>query len=138
MKYVYELHRNGIPVYVGESKNPESRYRSHIYHKPSPGIGMFYGQTDLELVIVAGPMTIREARDLEYKLKEEYGMVIGEKIGRVAKPKPVKERKYTRKLTIEQIEEIKMKYSWWDYTLKKLAKEYNVGHKTIHRAIKQY
>jgi predicted GIY-YIG superfamily endonuclease len=136
MKYVYELHRSGIPVYVGESKNPKSRYRTHIYHKPRPGIGMFYGQTDLELVIVAGPMTIREARDLEYKLKEEYGMIVGEKIGRHRKPKPPKVYKRRKLVSEEDMIEIKNKYEYRDYPLVKLGKEYNVSAKTIHRIIK--
>ena len=137
MKYVYELHRDYIPVYVGESKHPELRYRQHIYHQPSPGIGMFYGQTDLDLVIVAGPISNREARDLEYKLKRQYGMEVGELIGGpIKKDKPAKVYKRKLKVSEEDMIEIKNKYKWWDYTLVKLAKEYSVGVKTIQRIVK--
>ena len=137
-KYVYELHKNAIPIYVGESKHPQLRYRQHIYHAPAPGVGMFYGQTDLELVIVAGPISTREARDLEDELKIKYGMTLGERIGKPKLPVKPKIYKYRKKLTEDQMAEIRDKYKWWDITLDKLAKEYEVSSKTIHRAITQY
>ena len=137
-KYVYELHRNATPIYVGESKHPQLRYRQHIYHAPAPGCGMFYGQTDLELVIVAGPMSNRDARDLEDKLKTNYSMVIGERIGKPKLPPKPKIYTYRKKLTEDQMVEIRQKYKWWDVTLDILAKEYGVSSKTIHRAITQY
>lgn len=135
MKYVYELRRNNIAVYVGESKNPTLRFNQHTKWKPTPGNGMFYGQKDLELVIIAGPLSIRDARDLEYSLKESYGMEVGERIAVKPAPKKPKVKKYRRILSPEEIEEVKRKYIRVKYGLRILAKEYNVGQKTIHRIV---
>ena len=135
MKYVYEIRENGIPIYVGESKNPQKRFRQHTIWQPSPGNGTFYGRRDLELAIVAGPISVREARDLEDELKIKYGMPLGERIGPPVKPKPPKVYKRRQIVSEENIIEIKAKYIPRKYTLEMLAKEYNVGVKTIHRII---
>ena len=138
MKYVYELRRNNTVVYVGESKNPKLRYNQHVKWKPSPGNGMFYKQFDLELVVVAGPMSIRHARDLEYSLKESYGMEVGERIGKKPDPKKVKVKKSRKYLTQKEIEEIKGKYVRIKYGIDKLSREYGVSSKTIHRCLTMY
>jgi len=138
MKYVYELRRNNTAVYVGESKNPTLRFEQHVKWKPTPGNGMFYGQSDLELVIVSGLLSIRDARDLEYSLKESYGMVVGEKIGRKTVPKKPKVKKYRKILTQDQINEVISKYIPVKYGLRKLSDEYGVSPKTIHRCITIY
>ena len=138
MKYVYELRRKNTTIYVGESKNPKLRYNQHVRWKPSPGNGMFYKQFDLELVIVAGPLSIRKARDLEYSLKESYGMEVGERIGKKPTPKKAKVKKYKKYLTQKDIEEIKSKYVRVKYGIDKLSREYGVSSKTIHRCLTIY
>lgn len=53
--YVYELINNNNEVeYVGMSYRPEYRFRQHINHKPSIGVGKFYGRNDLSLHIRKG------------------------------------------------------------------------------------
>ena len=135
MKYVYEIRENGIPIYVGESKNPQKRFRQHTMWQPSPGNGTFYGRTNLQLAIIAGPISVREARDLEDELKIKYGMPLGERIGAPVKPKLPKVYKRRQIVSEEDVIEIKAKYKPRKYTLERLAKEYNVGVKTIHRII---
>ena len=75
MKYVYELINTlGTVEYVGETETPEIRFRQHTRTKPGHrGHGNFYGRQDLTLNIVSGPLSKQEAKQLEGKLKKEYG-----------------------------------------------------------------
>ena len=53
--YVYELVNNNNEVeYVGMSYRPEYRFKQHTKHKPSVGVGKFYGRDDLSLHIRKG------------------------------------------------------------------------------------
>ena len=75
MYYVYELiNHYGTVEYVGETKRPKQRLREHTKRKPGKGVGMFYGRTDLVMNIVSLFTNRKEARELEGKLKLEYGM----------------------------------------------------------------
>ena len=75
MYYVYELiNHYGTVEYVGETKRPKQRFIEHTKRKPGKGIGMFYGRQDLIMSTVASFDNRNEARELEGKLKLEYGM----------------------------------------------------------------
>ena len=68
--YVYELiNLMGTIEYVGETYNPEQRYKNHIIDRN----GKFKGRTDLIMNIVAEFPTKAEAYAYQCKLQNEYG-----------------------------------------------------------------
>lgn len=123
LKFIYELRKpTGATVYVGNSFKPEKRYYDHIHRNPSEGMGhgKFYGQRDLELFIVDA-LPYDEAWQREYELKLEYGLPVGEMIG--------------RKFTTEEANEIREYYSTGETSIRKLAKMYGVATKTISKIL---
>ena len=117
MKKVYELYDiYGNVVYVGESINPEERFRLHVKVPKHQRNGRFHGQ-QLTLHVVAEGLTPSEALKLEEELKEEYGFTLGE-----CRP---------RKLTKQQRKEIKELYKTNKYKQQELADMYNVSRPLI-------
>lgn len=80
MKYVYELvNLMGTVEYVGETKNPELRFKQHTKWKPlKPGLGKFYGRTDIIMNVVKEFNNRKEAYDYQCKLQEEYNLLSDE------------------------------------------------------------
>ena len=74
MKYVYELIKDGKVIDVGETIRPKIRLKEHTRSK----VGKYYGQHDIELRVVAGPMPRPEALALEAELKTKYGFELTE------------------------------------------------------------
>jgi predicted GIY-YIG superfamily endonuclease len=73
--YVYELiNHYGTIEYVGETTIPKIRMNKHTKAKPGFGNGKFYGRQDLIMNIVAVFDNRKQARELEGKLKLDYGM----------------------------------------------------------------
>ncbi len=73
--YVYELiNYYGTIEYVGETIRPKIRMYDHIKRKPYGRNGKFYGRQDLIMNIVATFDNKKDARELEGKLKLDYGM----------------------------------------------------------------
>lgn len=118
MKYVYELIKDGQVIYVGETKNPAIR----LYQHTKKVGGKFYGQ-DLDINVVAGPMSARKALDLEGELKQKYGLEWGER----------HTRPHQRKLTADQVNHIRKEIM----SAKEYAKLYNIAFTTI-RSIQRY
>tara|TARA_R110000772_G_C12989438_1_gene406834 strand:- start:96 stop:512 length:417 start_codon:yes stop_codon:yes gene_type:complete len=119
-------------VYVGVSKHLKIRLREHTLYKPYPksGRGKFYGRTDLDIITVNSYSTKKEALMAEGARKLSLGMEWEERNGQLAK-------KYSlRKLTQEQAEQIRHKHIPREYTIKKLAKEYNVSRQAISNILK--
>jgi predicted GIY-YIG superfamily endonuclease len=82
--YVYELiNHYGTIEYVGETYRPTYRMKQHTIYKyqyaNNGGNGKFYGRQDLIMNIVAVFDNRKEARELEGRLKLEYGMEHTEK-----------------------------------------------------------
>lgn len=74
MKYVYELIKDGKVIDVGETIRPKIRLREHTRYKR----GKYYGQHDIELKVVAGPIPRPDALALEAELKTKYGFELTE------------------------------------------------------------
>jgi predicted GIY-YIG superfamily endonuclease len=73
--YVYELiNHYGTIEYVGETYRPKGRMYEHTKRKPDGNHGKFYGRQDLVMHIVAVFDNRKDARELEGKLKLDYGM----------------------------------------------------------------
>jgi predicted GIY-YIG superfamily endonuclease len=73
--YVYQLiNHYGTIEYVGETTIPKIRMNKHTKTKPGFGNGKFYGRQDLVMNIVAVFDNRKDARELEGKLKLDYGM----------------------------------------------------------------
>jgi predicted GIY-YIG superfamily endonuclease len=73
--YVYELiNHYGTIEYVGETYRPKGRMYDHTKCKPSGRNGKFYGRQDLVMNIVSVFDNRKDARELEGKLKLDYGM----------------------------------------------------------------
>jgi len=73
--YVYELiNHYGTIEYVGETIRPKIRMYEHTKCKPNGKNGKFYGRQDLIMNIVAVFDNRKQARELEGKLKLDYGM----------------------------------------------------------------
>ena len=102
LKHVYLLRDgNGNVVDVGESYNPESRlYAKTKMASQSNRKTNFYGRTDITQEIVSSWPTEKEARAEEERLKRYYGLIVTERNGGLP-----------RKLTMEQVKEIRSKYT---------------------------
>jgi predicted GIY-YIG superfamily endonuclease len=73
--YVYELiNHYGTIEYVGETTRPKERMNQHTKRKPDGNHGKFYGRQDLVMNIVAVFDNRKGARELEGRLKLDYGM----------------------------------------------------------------
>ena len=123
-KYVYLLKDgNGKVVDVGQSHDPKTRlYRKTKDVSRRNEKTNFYGRTDITQEIVAGPMSLIEARVIEGRLKLHYGLEWTEL--------------NSRKITIDEANEIRAKYVPHKYTIKMLEAEYGVSGRTITRIIK--
>lgn len=122
--YVYELHDiNGSIVYVGDTKDPERRLKEHNKWKG----GKFYGQT-IFMNVVADFQTRPESFQYQCKLQKEYGLPTDkENCGIQPKTQTI--------CQADIAEEIRTKYSTGNYSMRKLAVEYNISHPTIVRII---
>jgi predicted GIY-YIG superfamily endonuclease len=81
--HVYELiNLYGSVEYVGETINPQRRFREHTRTKPNDKNtnGQFYGRQDLVINVVSSFDNRKEAMIFEGKLKLEYGMPWHEKV----------------------------------------------------------
>jgi len=77
MVSVYILkNQQGNVEYVGESKNPEFRFRRHVYYKPHKGsnVGKFYERYDLTMEIHSTHETKKEAYKVQCMLQDLYGL----------------------------------------------------------------
>lgn len=74
-KYVYELINSlGIVEYVGETNNPDRRFREHTTHKPGYENGKFYKRNDIKMNVVSKFSNAADAREFEGELKIKYGL----------------------------------------------------------------
>jgi hypothetical protein len=74
--YVYELvNDDGNVEYVGESINPEFRFKRHTHYKPhkASNVGKFYGRNDLKLKIIKEFNSKKEAFQYQCELQSKYG-----------------------------------------------------------------
>lgn len=134
MKFVYELRdgENNV-VYVGQTADPKRRLHSHTKStSKSSGMGKFYGRTDITMDVVAGPISKREALDLEHELQIQHGLVtdrdkagLGGKVGGGS----------NKIFTFEIAEEIRAFYATGRYSQRALAKLYNTSQTTIYGII---
>ena len=76
MHYVYQLKDSTNKIIdIGETKNPELRFRQHTNWKPGKhGHGRWYGRTDITMEVVAEFLSRQEAYDLETELKLQNGL----------------------------------------------------------------
>ena len=77
MKYVYEIINTlGTIEYVGETQNPKRRLKEHTRNQPlQPGLGKFYGRTDIIMNVVKEFDNKKDAYDYQCKLQNEYGLI---------------------------------------------------------------
>lgn len=131
MKFVYELRdADNTVVHVGQSKDPNRRLYDHTKAQPDGGgHGKFYGRTDITMDVVAGPISLSEAKDLEEQLQIQHGLITD-------RQKSKRNAKAMRKLTFEIAEEIRNFYATGRYSQYKLAAMYNVSRATIVNIIK--
>ena len=123
--YVYKIINitTGVIEHVGQTDNMERRWRAHTNRKPGSGCGKFYQRTDVVMVPISRHNSRAEALQQEkhwqrhYDVEDSSGFLI-------------------RKLTIEQVEEIRAKYVPYKYTQEQLAEEYGVTQTTIFRILK--
>ena len=122
--YVYELYDlNGSIVYVGDTITPERRLRQHTKHKG----GKFYGQ-NVFMNIVAEFETRPESYNHQCKLQKEYNLPTDRDNSGI--------QPNTQTICPPNIvEEIQSKYSTGNYTMRKLANEYNISYSTVNRII---
>ena len=121
--YVYKI--INIPTeaveHVGQSKNLIKRWYQHTKAKPIPGngFGKFYGRKDVAMLLISTHNSKKEAKQQEKHWQRHYDVEDGTGF-------------LTRKLTMQQVKEIRAKYVPWKYTMDMLAKEYKVVGSTIY------
>ena len=132
MVHLYEL-RNAIDEveYVGVTSRPKGRMWQHTKdpNKRGSSRGLFYGRNDITMHIIDQFETRKQALFAEAELKISYGFKPTEWNNSVGKY-----RKWNidrRKLTLEQVEEIKKLYATGKYSHRKLGEMYNITHATI-------
>jgi hypothetical protein len=90
--YVYELYNLvGTVEHVGESVNPEIRFKHHTKakHSNGNGSGRFYGRTDISMHIAKEFSCKKEAWHYQCELQKEYGLKTDkEKLSQAHKDKP--------------------------------------------------
>lgn len=72
--YVYVLKRGDEVLYIGESINPDLRYKQHVNWKPQSAVGKFYGQTDIVMEIDSQYETKKEAYDRQTQLQLRHNL----------------------------------------------------------------
>lgn len=72
--FVYMLKRGDEIVYVGESINPDLRFRQHTTWKPVTAVGKFYGQTDLTMEIEGEYPDKQTAYDKQTEIQISLGL----------------------------------------------------------------
>ena len=72
--YVYILKRGEEILYIGESIDPQKRYRQHVTWRPQSAVGKFYGQTDIEMEIEGQYESKQEAYDRQIELQKQHGL----------------------------------------------------------------
>lgn len=130
--YVYQLKNLEDKVeWVGETHRPSYRFQQHTKWKSCNG--KFLGREDIRMEIIAQFPTRKQARELERELKIQNGLELTESTARRASI--LASAKVNRKLTIEQANEIRLKYSTGKYYQSDLAKEYGVYQTAISAII---
>jgi len=66
--------------YIGCTSNPKRRWYNHTYWFQGPGIGKFYGRTDVRMEVVKEFDNRREGWDYEAELKLQHGFELTEEI----------------------------------------------------------
>jgi hypothetical protein len=132
---VYELINSmGTVEWVGEtSQELRLRFKQHTQYKN----GGFKGRSDLFINFVSEFNNRKDARELEGKLKLEYGLEWTEKIRAIkgGRKNGAENGKKSRKLTINEANSIRNEYKLGEYTYRKLAIKYNVGIRCIQNII---
>ena len=132
MNIVYELRNsNGIAEYVGVANDLEIRLYQHTKIKghANNGSGKFYGRNDLTIHCIQSFNTRKEALKFEGSLKIYHNMIWTE----VENAKT--NSKASRKLTLNEVKEIRILYIPRVMTTRKLAEIYGVSHGTIQGII---
>ena len=74
-KYVYQLvNENNIVEYIGESFNPQRRFREHKHNRtiPKSGMGKFVGRNDLRLEVLAEFDKPKDSFNYQCQLQTKY------------------------------------------------------------------
>ena len=141
MYYLYELINSlGTIEYVGQTKNPDKRFRQHIFTKPvnsnkHSGNGKFYGRQDIFMNIVGTYNTENEVRNSEYSLQLEWGLPTDKfknKSGGAGKKRNQGSTHSISKLTEPQVLEIK-KLLIDKVPYSKISKQFNISPTVICR-----
>ena len=128
---VYELiNLYGTVEYVGKSVEPSHRYYRHVKCKPDPinpnsSKGLFYGRQDLTLNVL--PFEFDNPRDayiLEAQTKRLHGLETTEENN------ASNWGKKSRKITMDQANELRYLYKTGNYTLQKLSEMFGLSNKS--------
>jgi len=124
---VYEIRNTkGIVEYVGEtSRELKDRFKQHTKKKPGSGCGKFYKRQDVTIHEVTRFDNRKEALKLEGILKLRYGLEWSERNGSLVAGK------MSRKLSIEQAEEIRRIYANGNISQRKLAEQYGISQRSV-------
>jgi predicted GIY-YIG superfamily endonuclease len=138
MVYLYELINNcGTIEYVGTTSRPKGRMWQHTKdpNKRGSSRGLFYGRNDLTMHIVDQFETRKQALFAETELKTTYGFKPTEWNNTVGKYRKWNIEK--RKLTLNEVEEIKQLYLTGKYSHRKLGEMYNISHTAIGHMLRK-
>lgn len=131
---VYKLvNGDGKVEYVGRTTQPKIRLCQHINWKPNPGVGKFYGRTDITMEIVKVFDNVKDANLFEGELKLLNGMEWTERTTLIKNGYNVgsihgKSTKYhLRKLDYNIAQEIRNLYFNHKKTQQSLANKFNIS-----------
>lgn len=82
--YVYTITNTQNEIeYIGCTSNPKQRWYNHTYWFQGPGIGKFYGRTDVTMNVVKEFDNRREGWDYEAELKLQHGFELTEENSKI-------------------------------------------------------